>query len=268
MNILRKETGLKISLFLITVFIASSCVTRKQVSYLQTPDKNIPTYEQYSPENYKVQPGDELYINVEPLVEEERGFLNSSRQISGGSMVGRTLSLLSYLVYDDGTIDFPYVGTIQVADLTTRQIRAELDSILGEYLLEEAKVTVKLVNRYISIIGDVRSPGRFEVYEEQINIYQAIAMAGDLTTFGDRAKVKIIRKVGDETVIKEFDLRTEEVIGSENYYIVPNDVIYVEKIKGQFFRFDNFGNLFSTVTSSLSFLILVLSYANVPLNYL
>lgn len=255
----------KVIILVITILFAS-CVTKKEMTYLQTPTKKIPNYEQFKPENYLVKPGDELYINIEPLLKEEQGFLTSSRQISGGSMVGRTLSLLSYLVYDDGTIDFPYVGTIMVEGMTTRDIRLKIVDILDEYLMEQAKVTVKLVNRFISIIGDVRSPGRYEVYEEQMNIFQAIAMSGDITTFGDRAQVKIIRKVGEETIIKEFDLRSEDIIGSEFYYIVPNDVIYVEKVKGQFFRFDSFGSLFSTITSSLSFLILVLSYSNVPLN--
>lgn len=251
---------------LLVTLLLSSCVTKKRLTYLQTPGEEIPGYEKISHENYTIKAGDELYINVEPLIEEERGFLSSSRQLSGGSMVGRTLSLLSYLVYDDGTIDFPYVGTIEVEGLTTRELTAKIRSILREYLMEEAKITVKLVNRYVSIIGDVRSPGRFEIFEEQLTIFQAMAMAGDVTSFGDRAKIKIIRNIGEETIIKEFDLRSEEIIGSEFYYVIPNDVIYVEKMKGQFFRFDNFGSLFSTVTSSLSFLILVLSYANVPLN--
>lgn len=250
-------------ILLASILFMASCVTKKQVTYLQEPGKDIPNYESFKPDNYKIQQGDELYINVEPLVEEERGFLSSSRQLSGGSMVGRTLSLLSYLVYDDGTIDFPYVGTIKVEGLTTREIRSKISKILGEYLMEEAKVTVKLVNRFVSIIGDVRNPGRYEVFEEQLTIFQAIAMAGDVTSYGDRGKIKIIRKVGEETIIKEFDMRSTEIIGSEFYYVAPNDVIYIEKIRGQFFRFDNFGNLFSTITSSLSFLILVLSYTKV-----
>ncbi|MFB6317411.1 polysaccharide biosynthesis/export family protein [Saccharicrinis sp. FJH54] len=262
-NILRKGHSLVLLLF--AMLSVTSCVTKKQITYLQSPTKKIPSYEDYKPENYKVEPGDELYINVEPLMEEEQGFLSTSRQIAGGSMVGRTLSLLSYLVYDDGTIDFPYVGTIKVEGLTTREIRQKIMDVLDDYLMEQAKVTVKLVNRYISIIGDVKSPGRYEIYEEQLNIFQAIAMSGDVATYGNRAQIKIIRKVGDETVIKEFDLRSEDIIGSEYYYVVPNDVIYVEKMQGQFFRFDNFGNLFSTITSSLSFLILVLSYTNVQL---
>ena len=252
-------------LLLFAMIFITSCVTKKQVTYLQTPSKKIPSYEAYKPENYTVKPGDELYINVEPLMEEEQGFLSSSRQISGGSMVGRTLSLLSYLVYDDGTIDFPYVGTIMVEGLTTREIRKKIADVLDDYLMEQAKITVKLVNRYVSIIGDVKSPGRYEIYEEQLNIFQALAMSGDVATYANRAQIKIIRNIGDETVVKEFDLRSEDIIGSEYYYVVPNDVIYVEKMRGQFFRFDNFGNLFSTITSSLSFLILVLSYTNVQM---
>lgn len=261
--IIRK--GQRLVLLLFAMVSVTSCVTKRQVTYLQEPTKKIPSYEAFKPENYTVKPGDELYINVEPLMEEESQFLSSSRQISGGSMAGRTLSLLSYLVYDDGTIDFPYVGTIKVEGLTTREVRKEIMDVLDDYLMEQAKVTVKLVNRYISIIGDVKSPGRYEIFEEQLNIFQAIALSGDVSTYGNRAQIKIIRNIGDETVVKEFDLRSEDIIGSEFYYVVPNDVIYVEKMRGQFFRFDNFGNLFSTITSSLSFLILVLSYTNIQL---
>lgn len=261
---LRKKQNLVMILFV--VLSITSCVTKKQVTYLQSPSKDIPTYEAYEPENYTVKPGDELYINVEPLIEEEKGFLSNSRQISGGSMVGRTLSLLSYLVYDDGTIDFPYVGTIKVEGMTTREIRAKISDIMDDYLMEQAKITVKLVNRYVSIIGDVRSPGRYEIFEEQLTIFQAIAMSGDVSTYGSRSQVKIIRKVGDETVVKDFDLRSEDIIGSEYYYIVPNDVIYVEKMRGQFFRFESFRSLLTTTTSSLSFLLLVVNYTNLGSN--
>lgn len=247
--------------YVLLVIIAASCVTKKQITYLQSPDKIIPGYAQYSPETYQIKTGDELYINVEPLVEEEQGFLNSSNKLSSGTLAGRTLSLMSYLVYEDGTIDFPYVGKIKVAGKTTRQVREQIMNILDEYLREEAKITVKLVNRYVSIIGEVRSPGRFEIYEERLNIFQALSMAGDITSFGSRKNVKIIRHIGDSIAIKEFDIRSEELLGSEFYFIEPNDVIYVEKIRGQFFRFDNFGSFFSTVTSSLSFLILVLNYS-------
>jgi len=91
------------------------------------------------------------------------------------------------------------------------------------------------------------------VTKEKLNVFQALAISGDLKPFADRAKIHVIRPTENGTQIKVFDVRSKDVINSEFYYIKPNDVIYVQAFRGQFFGFDNLGTVISTVSTTLSF---------------
>lgn len=245
-------------LLILVVGLFTSCITNKQSLYLQNND-SLPVYSSVTPTSYKIRQGDQLYIKIESIIEEENSFLGSGG--SQTSMSGSMLYLQSYEVYSDGNIDYPYVGKIPVAGKSAREVREQLQVQLKDYLAADAKVTVKLVNSFISVIGEVKRGGRFGLNEDQLTIFDAIAMAGDLSNFGDRRKIKVIRKTDNGSIVKEFDLRTKDLLGSEYYFVQPGDVIYVSKVRGQFFRMDNFGTTLSMVTSSLSFLLLVLNYS-------
>ena len=113
-------------------------------------------------------------------------------------------------------------------------------------------VDVKIVGRYFSVIGG-GSNGKFPILREKMNVFQAIAMAGDISTFGDRSKIKVLREINGTTKISEFDIRSKDIINSEFYYIQPNDVIYIQNVNEQFFSVTTFGAALSTVFSTFSF---------------
>jgi polysaccharide biosynthesis/export protein len=125
-----------------------------------------------------------------------------------------------------------------------------LDNALKSYVAD-AVVTVKMVNNYISIIGEVQRPGKYPIYKDQLNIFQAIAMAGDLGTFSDRQKIQLIRQTPDGNIVKEFSLKERSIIGSQFFYVMPNDVLYAPPIKGRFFQLSSFpyGIILSTITT-------------------
>ncbi len=100
----------------------------------------------------------------------------------------------------------------------------------------------------LSESGSKRCP----MVKEKLTIYQALAMSGDLGPYADRARVKIIRQTKEGTIVKSFDVRSKDIINSEFYYVRPNDVIYVHDFKGQFFQLAKFGNIFSTITTTVS----------------
>lgn len=241
----------------------TSCITNKDSLYLQQDVENIPNYTAAESNAYKLKIGDQLHIKIESILQEENGLLggggNGMRQnfTSDGAIY-----LESYEVYEDGNIDYPFLGKIAVAGKSLREIRLIFNEHLKDYLASDAKVTVKLVNANFSVIGEVKRGGRFNLYQEYVTIFDALAMAGDLTNFGDRRKIKVVRNVNGTPVVKEFDLRTKELLGSDYYYIQPGDIIYVSKVRGQFFRMDNFSTGLTMVTSSLSFLLLVMNYVN------
>jgi polysaccharide export outer membrane protein len=129
-------------------------------------------------------------------------------------------------------------------------VKTELDIALKSYIAD-AVVTVKMVNNYVSIIGEVQRPGKYPIYKDRLNIFQALAMAGDIGNYGNRQKIQLIRQTPDGNMVKEFSLKDRSIIGSQFFYVMPNDVIYAPPMKGRFFRMDSFpySIILSTITT-------------------
>ncbi len=253
-----------LTISILLIFLVSSCVTTKKVRYLQEPGRAIPDYEEMlTPDDYKVQVLDELYIRVTTLDKEMSELFNLA---AGGSNSINTANssspgFNSYTVTDKGTIIFPFVGEIHVAGQTTREIKKTVTKALAS-MLNELSVDVKLMNSYFSILGDARS-GRYAITKERLNIFQALSLAGDLDDFSDRAHIKIIRQKPEGAVVYTFDVRSKDIIDSEFYYIQPNDVIYVQSFNGQFFGLSSFTTLFSVVSSIVSLTLIFVRFGNV-----
>jgi polysaccharide export outer membrane protein len=113
-------------------------------------------------------------------------------------------------------------------------------------------VEVNIVRRTFSVISD-RGSGVLSMPKEKVTVFEALAMAGDIGDFGDRSKVRIVREIEGQTKVMTFDLRSEDIINSEYYYIEPNDVIYIQKIKGQSFGINSAATTVSVVATTLAF---------------
>ena len=137
------------------------------------------------------------------------------------------LELITYLVDNDGNISYPQLGEIHVGDLKTGEVRDIIQKEVDKYL-ETASVFVKLVNRNITVIGEVKNPGQKSMVKNQLTIFEALGTAGDITDWGNRENVKIIRELPEGKHIAEIDLTATNVITSPYYYILPHDIIYVE----------------------------------------
>ena len=253
----------KLLLFLLPLLMAS-CVTSKRVNLMQEPGKNkIPQYaDTISYEDYELRIGDRLYIYVYSVDERVDKMFNSSSgsigiQMLQGSGVGGSYDLYTYLVQEDGCIDFPMVGRVPVRGMTTRGVKRVLEEELSSFIksygdYQMMSVEVKIVRRSFSVISDIGS-GTFNIQKEKVTIFEALAMAGDIGDFGDRSKVRIVREKEGVTQIKEFDVRSEDIINSEFYYIEPNDVIYIQRIKGQSFGINSVTTSISVVATTLAF---------------
>ena len=245
--------------------LMASCVTSKRVNLMQTPGKNgIPQYaDTVSYEDYELRIGDRLYIYVYSVDERVDKMFNSSsgtigiQMLQGGGGVGGSYDLYTYLVQEDGCIDFPMVGRVPVRGMTTREVKRVLEEELSSFIksygdYQMMSVEVKIVRRSFSVISD-RGSGTFNIQKEKVTIFEALAMAGDIGDFGDRSKVRIVREKEGLTLVKEFDVRSEDIVNSEFYYIEPNDVIYIQRIKGQSFGVNSVTTSISVVATTLAF---------------
>lgn len=232
---------------IILIIILSSCVSQKRMIYLQNKQESISKTEFINErkEDYKVQPGDNLYINITSIDEKTTAIFNKS----SGTISGIGAYLNSYTIGGDGTIDFPLTGKIYIHNLTIEEVKAEIQKVMNEYL-KETIIIVKLLNFNITMLGEVRMPGQYKVYQDEINLFEALAMAGDLADFANRNNLQLIRQTKKGAIIHTLDLTDQNILESDFYYLMPNDIIYVEPLKGKQFAFTDFpyALLFSTIT--------------------
>lgn len=259
-----------------------SCVTSKKVNYLQEPTKNnkIPSYaDTVDYEEYKLRAGDRLYIYVYSLDQNIMRMYNAGTGTQSRSQMqqqmqhagGRTTSeLYSYLIDKEGNIDFPTIGKVQVLGLTTRETKRVMEEQLSSLLKEipgysTISVEVMVMQRTFSLIG-VQS-GRYPIDKEKLTIFEALAEMGNLHNFSDRSRVKIVREIDGQTVIKTFDLRSKDIINSEFYYVQPNDIIYVRELTGKAFGITSAGAGVAVVSATLSFGIFVYTIVATGINH-
>jgi polysaccharide export outer membrane protein len=222
----------KLLIFAVLVAMAS-CIPQKKLIYMQdkTAEKGYTNPYQRAEqitELYKVQAGDYLYIRVNSTREEIDKLYNlgSNQQLP---QMGQATSAkyYSYLVKDNGTIDFPYLGEVVVAGKTTTEIKHEIHARLSRSM-DSFSVQVVLTNASFSVLGEVRKPGQYPMSRDQITLFEAISMAGDITGFGKRNQIRIVRPTPEGSLTLNVDLTDKNVVDSQRYFIYPNDLIYVE----------------------------------------
>ena len=200
-----------------------SCKSRKDVVYLQdvVPLKQIPIEQKFE---VFIHEDDLLGITVSSKEPELTIPFNKTSASSGGE--GRALG---YLVDVNGDIDFPILGKLHVAGLSRLQLQEMLKTRLieGDYI-KDPVVTVEFMNFKVSVMGEVARPGSFPIQGDRITLLEALSMAGDLTIYGRRDRVAVIREKDGQRTILFHDLRSAEVFSSPCYYLQQNDIVYVE----------------------------------------
>lgn len=263
------KNKLKYIIFFISLFLVS-CITNKSTRLLQE-GSDIPVYDQSSYKEYKLKVNDELNVRILSLHEEIVSAFNLESESSSGSSTGASggssnggqpasaPSLQAYRIYPDGTIDIPFADSIPVVGLTLEEARMKIEERLKN-VANDVQVKVGLANSYFYMLGR-SGKGQHILYKDRLTIYQAIALSAFSPGLGDLKDVKIIRQQENGTPsIADFDLRSRSIIGSEYYYVQPNDVIYVGAAKGSFFKIQSLSSFVGVVSSSLMLILLVLQY--------
>lgn len=246
------------------IVILSSCVSRKQLTYLKFSGK--PSYENQqagegmasvTPAAYKLMPHDNLFIRVVTPDPQWSSLFNVMPVGAGGSVTEESARLYGYPVDDNGFIEIPFVGKVAVAGKTLAEIKSELDVIFKNYVTD-ASITIRLVNNYISVIGEVSIPGQYPITKDRLTILEAISLAGDLTVYGNREKIQLIRPSPYGPMIKDISLSDRSILSSEYYYIMPNDIIYAQPVKGRPFQVNS--SIYSLFLTTITTVLVVLQF--------
>jgi len=249
---------MKVNHLLITILVSvslTSCVTNKKLTYLQYKGISDDVIKSVTPSAYKIQPYDNLFIRVVTPDPQWSAMFNTMPVTTYSiSVTEQSADLVSYPVDGDGFIQLPYAGRIMVAGKTLAMVTAEVEKVLKGYVADAA-ITVKMVNNYVSLLGEVQRPGRYPIYKERMNIFQALAMAGDLSDYSNRQKIQLIRQTPGGNIVKEFTLTDRSIMSSEFFYVMPNDVIYAMPMKGKFFQLNAFP--YSVILSTITTFVLL-----------
>jgi polysaccharide biosynthesis/export protein len=218
--------------FLFVLFVFS-CTPRKEVVYYQNIDSLV-TLEKVNNYEIKIQPDDLLMIIVSAEDVESAFPFNlttASVPTSFGmnNFVGQQ-SLQTYLVDTNGTIVFPVLGKLEVAGLSRTELLELLETRIGKYI-KNPIINIRRLNFKISVQGEVNAPGNYTINSDRVTLIEAISLARDLTIYGKRDNILIIREVNGVKTYNRVDITKADFINSPFYYLAQNDVVYVEPNK-------------------------------------
>lgn len=254
----------------LTILLLASCTSQKNLIYFQNDDlksDNQPDTMLYKYENgytnsspeYKLQPHDMIYVQIYSSLDNASSALFQSTKQSGNTTqaTDNTLYLTSYEVDNDGNIDLPTIGKINVLGMSIEEAQNAIKQKAEEFS-EGITVTCRMVTFRIKVAGEVNKPGIYTFYQPSVNIFDALLAAGDLTYYGNRQKVRIVRKSETEDAIYTLDIRKASVMKNKNYYLRPGDIVYVEPNKNTK-TLQTINPPLTTITSSLSLIASVVA---------
>lgn len=220
----------RIIFFLAFALLLVSCASKEKILYLQgeiTAEGEALTYQN------TLQPDDAIFITVtaeEPELAAPYNMLYVTMSSSELRNTPNNEALITYLIDQEGYIDFPVLGKIKLAGLTRIETEKKIKKLLEEHIINPG-VTVRTANFKVAVLGEVSRPGTHTVDGDRVTFFEALSAAGDMTIYGLRKQVTIIREKDGVKTVAEVDLTDPEFIKSEYYYLAHNDVIYVKPNK-------------------------------------
>jgi polysaccharide export outer membrane protein len=247
---------------LIAAILLSSCTQHRQLVYLRKEDslKTVDYFPKERPE-YRIQTRDILYIRVYTLNQEISNLINQTMGVSQQNLFQNEPNLYvnGYTVDDSGYIEIPVLGRIEVADKTVDEAIRAVRERAAVYL-KDATVVLKLVSFKFSVLGEVARPGTYSNFNNQLTVLEALSMAGDITDYGDRKQVLVLRPTKAGTKTFRLNLTKIDLLRSEGFFLLPNDIVYVQPIRSKMIKI-NIPTI-SLFLTGVSTLILILNYLN------
>lgn len=240
--------------------LLASCYSNTKLVYLQGRySENDPTLVRVKRPVYKVQPADILSVQVKSSTETEtsNAIFNVASRQNGFNISPGSLFMEGYLIDTQGKILLPIIGEVLVKGLTIEEVQQLIQQSVNKYL-NKATVIVKLTSFKITVLGEVKNPGYMYVYSSQVSVLEGLGLAGDLTPFASRKNVKLIRQVPDGNQVILLDLTNPQLLRSDYFFLMPNDVLYVEPLEARS-RKTNL-EILSVVFAGLTTAVLIFSY--------
>lgn len=236
-----------LSVVLILVF--NSCTSPNTTNLLQ---QKGPIYSAKPFEDYKLQYNDEINCSILTSNKDFSDVFNGVISVdpTGGS---------AYTIFETGSISIPFFGDINIVGLTIPEAEDVIQAKMRQ-AIPDAQVRVNLKNNYYYIVSEGAQNGKFDIYKDNMTIYQALAMSGEPNGNYMLGNVRILRTdMNGKTIVKSYDLRTESLIESEFYYLKPNDIIYYGTSKRAFFQIGSFSSIFSLILAPISVVLTILA---------
>ncbi|MEI6815218.1 MAG: polysaccharide biosynthesis/export family protein [Bacteroidota bacterium] len=248
--------ALLVSFFLMALLF--SCTPIRQVIYFQQGNDSVAVKKNTDTANnvfeLRIYPSAILAINVFTVNSEAIAYFTPIGPIPADPRSGYERG---FVVDPDGFVDVPMIGSVKLSGLTLKEAKDTLTRRLKNYI-QEPVIAVKLLSFKFTVLGEVNKPGQYFVSQEKITFPEALGVAGDLTAYGRRTNIKLIRSVGKNPMVYTIDLTTRQVLSPEFAYVYPEDVIYVEPVKRKNFLTE--APAISIVTSITTTAIVLLSF--------
>lgn len=233
-----KRIGTPFFAVLTVVLLLSSCVSQRKVKMVREKvNKEMTTqFANSRSTTYRLQTGDHIYIRVYSVDPKTSKFF----QADFPYLMNSTYQYLNTYVVDEfGYISFSFIEKLFVKGLTIQEVQQAIQTQLDEYF-KEASAFVKLVNYQVGVLGEVNSPGNFTIEQDQINVFQALGLAGGITSYGKIKEAKLVRQTQNGSEVYILDLTDNRILESPYYYMLPNDVLYIEPRNAKSWAYEQF----------------------------
>ncbi len=257
------KTKLIYLLLYIILLSVTSCIPQRKLRYLQEQKESSidTTTNNKIDKTYRLKAKDEIYLKVNSVDPRTYAFFNSSDANSNIFNSDLGLYLNSYTISDSGTIQLPVAGKIKISGLNITEASATIEQVLKKYL-NDVSITLKLSGFKITLLGEVKRPGRYNPYVSQLNIMEALALAGDMTAYGNRTKIMIIREENGKEHIKYVNLLDKNLLQTSDFNLLPNDIVYVESLNAKTWGFETFpyALILSSLTTFIALMALIKTF--------
>ena len=240
-------------LLLVLLFSVSSCVTNKDLEYFRT-SKDVSKVKLNTNE-YRLQVGDLISVQISTVTEQQHDFFNKE-QTSNSQLMMQNPYLYGYLVKEGGFLDLPSLGKVKAEGFTLRELENIIKQIAVSYF-EQPIVKLNIINFEVSVLGAVNNPGNYKIVNPEANVLYALSLANDMTEYGNRKRVKVIRNNKEENRIFYVDLTDMKTLNNPNFMLQPQDMIYVAPLNKRFYAFTNLPNLISMSISAITLYLLI-----------
>ncbi|WP_337045220.1 polysaccharide biosynthesis/export family protein [Emticicia sp. 17c] len=244
-----------------------SCISNKNIKYFQSADTSkIISLKNIIPKNPKIQPNDILAVIVSTYNKESNEILNfanistlSLSVFSGSNVMSQGRQPLGYRVDSTGFISMPFIGKQKVAELTLEQAESQL-KVEIEKVLKDPSVSIRFLNHKFTVLGEVNKVGTYNLVDNKTTLIEALSSAGDLTVYGDRTNVMVIRNNNGIKETAKLNLLTYEIFNSPYFYVQNEDIIYIEPTRGKVTFTDQRIQLIPIITGVATTFVLLLNF--------